>query len=74
MNHERLFPIKILAMLGLAGMLGLGVWLWKNDHRLFGFDAEVPSDGSSPRGYGKAQVWLLWLLGLKVFGFFAYAI
>jgi hypothetical protein len=74
MNHEALFPIKVLAMIALAGMIGLGVWMLKNDKRLFGFDPEVPSDNASPRTYGKTHVWLTWLLVLKVFAFFAYSL
>ena len=74
MNHEALFPIKVMAGLGLAGMLALGVWMFKNEQRLFGYDPEVPSDNSSPRTYGKAQLWLLWLLMLKVFAFFAFTL
>jgi hypothetical protein len=74
MNHEALFPIKILAILGVAGMLALGVWMWRNEDRLFGFDPEVPSDNSSPRTYGKTHLWLTWLLILKVFGFFAWSL
>ncbi|HYF34049.1 MAG TPA: hypothetical protein VD994_02075 [Prosthecobacter sp.] len=74
MDHEALFPIKIMAILGVAGMLALGGWMLKNEHRLFGFDPEVPSDGTSPRTYGKVHIWLTWLLMLKVFGFFAYSL
>ena len=74
MNHEALFPIKVMAILGVAGMLGLGAWMLRNDQRLFGFDAEVPSDGSSSRTYGKVHIWLIWLLMLKVFAFFAYSL
>lgn len=74
MDHEALFPIKVMAYIALAGTVAAGVYMVKNNHAMFGFDPEVPSDNSSARGYGKAQMWLLWLLALKVFGYFAFCL
>jgi hypothetical protein len=62
------------AIVFLVLTLAFGAWMARNDRRFFGFDAEVPSDNASPRGYGKAQVWMLWLFALVVFGYFAYAL
>lgn len=74
MDHEALFPIKVMACVALAGTLAAGGYMVKHSHAMFGFDPEVPSDNSSARGYGKAQMWLLWLLMVKVFAFFAIAL
>ena len=74
MDQEAVFPIKVMAWIALGGSLALGGYMLKHDQRLFGFHPDVPSDNSSARGYGKAQIWLLWLLMVKVFAFLAFAL
>lgn len=73
-NREDLFPFKILAFIAIAGTLALGVYFFKHQTRLFGFDEEIPSDTSGGRDYGRMQTWVLWWGMLIVFSFFAFAL
>ncbi|MEN3943963.1 hypothetical protein WJU23_21855 [Prosthecobacter sp. SYSU 5D2] len=74
MNREDLYAFKILAFVGIAATLGLGVYFFKHQTRLFGFDEEIPSDTSGGRDYGRMQTWVLWWGMLIVFCFFAFAL
>ena len=73
-SREDLYPFKVLAWLGLAGMMLVGVYFFKHQHRLFGVDPETPSDTSGGRDYGRMQTWVLWLGMVVVLAFFALAL
>ncbi len=51
--------------------LALGAYLVKNDRRLFGADATMPSENSSARTYCKVQVFAVWAHVLFLTGAFA---
>lgn len=74
MNREDLYPFKILALVGVAATLALGIYFFIHQTRLFGFDEEVPSETSGGRDYGRMQTWVLWWGMLIVFCFFAFAL
>ncbi|MES2738612.1 MAG: hypothetical protein V4672_20010 [Verrucomicrobiota bacterium] len=74
LSREDLYPFKILAWIGIGCTLALGVYFFKHQTRLFGFDDEIPSDTSGGRDYGRMQTWVLWWGMLIVFAFFALAI
>jgi hypothetical protein len=74
MSREDLFPFKILAFVGIAATLAMGVYFYKHQTHLFGFDDEIPSDTSGGRDYGRMQTWVLWWGMLIVFCFFAFAL
>jgi hypothetical protein len=69
MQQLSLFPIKVIACIALAVWLGAGVWFFKNQERIFGFDPDAPGETGGARGYSKAQAWLVWLLVAKLFLF-----
>ena len=73
-DAEVVYTIKVLSILALLGTLALGGVLYKNQHRWFGVDAEVPSDSSGGRDYGRMQTWVFWLGMVIVFAFFALAL
>ncbi|TDU71286.1 hypothetical protein EI77_02409 [Prosthecobacter fusiformis] len=74
LNREDLYPFKMLAFVGIAATLALGVYFFKHQTRLFGFDDEIPSDTSGGRDYGRMQTWVLWWGMLAVFTFFGFAL
>ena len=74
MQQLSLYPIKIIAAIGLILWLAAGVYLFKHQDRIFGAHAELPSETSGAQGYSKAQAWLVWLLVAKLLGFLAIAI
>ena len=51
---QALFTVSFLLMV-LAG-----VYLWKNDRKLFGKDPAVPGDHESGRAYNRMQVYVIW--------------
>ncbi|HEX8371240.1 MAG TPA: hypothetical protein VF585_00545 [Chthoniobacterales bacterium] len=54
----------------IVTLLG-GVYLVKNDKKLFGQDAHIPADNESARFYNKAQVYAIWAHALLLTGGFA---
>jgi hypothetical protein len=52
-------------------VLCAGVYLLKNDRRLFGRDANLPSENGSARAYSRVQVYSLWGHALLLTGAFA---
>lgn len=73
-SREDLYPFKVCAWIAIAGTLALGVYFYKHQTRLFGFDEEIPSDSSGGRDYGRMQTWVLWWGMLVVFAFFGFAL
>lgn len=51
--------------------LFVGGFLVANFQRIFGADANVPSDNESSRAYSKVQVVMLWLHAIVLTGAFA---
>ncbi len=73
-SREDLYPFKILSFLALGATLLAGLYFFKNQHRWFGVDREVPSDTSGGRDYGRMQTWVCWFGMVVVFAFFAFAL
>jgi hypothetical protein len=71
MNPLPLYPIKIIACFALVAWLGAGVYLFKHQERIFGFDPDAPGETGGARGYSKAQAWLLWIGIAHLFIFLA---
>ena len=69
-DEGRLF-IKFLAVVFLIGSVGLGHYFYKNQHRWFGREADIPSDTSGGREYGRMQTWVLYWGMVIVFAYFA---
>jgi hypothetical protein len=70
MNHElSLYPIKVIACIGLVLWLAAGAYLFKFQSRIFSADPDAPEETSGARHYSKAQAWLVWIMGAKLFAF-----
>ena len=64
--------IHFVFVLAFLGTLVAGVILLKNADRLFGTDAEMPSENSSSRSYGKMQALVIWAHVALLTGAFAF--
>ena len=64
--------IHFVFVLAFLGTLVAGVILLKNADRLFGTDAEMPSENSSSRSYGKMQALVIWAHVAALTGAFAF--
>ena len=53
------------------GTLLAGVYLFRNYHRLFGVDPNIPSENGSARAYSKVQVFSVWIHAVLLTGAFA---
>jgi hypothetical protein len=53
--------MQFVAALVFLGILAAGIYILKNYDRLFGPDADVPSETGSSRAYFKMQVLVVWL-------------
>lgn len=71
MEHEFLTVMRIIFTGLFVVTLGVGVYLVKNHQKLFGTDANVPSENGSARALGKVQVWSLWAHALAASAAFA---
>ncbi|HSJ01761.1 MAG: hypothetical protein ACAI34_23520 [Verrucomicrobium sp.] len=67
-------PVKIIAGVALALTLASGVYMIKNQERLFGHDPDYPRETSGERVYSKAQLWLIWALMVKGLAFLTFII
>lgn len=74
MNQLSLFPIRVMAGLALLAWLAAGVYLFKNQGRIFGSDPDAPGETSGARHYSRAQAWLVWILVAKLFAYLTFAI
>ncbi len=68
MKNDPLLAFRLIFLVCFIGTLFAGVWLAKNHHRLFGKDPSVPSETESERFYTKTEVFLVWILAVKLFG------
>lgn len=64
--------IHFVFVLAFLGTLVAGVFLLRNASRLFGADAEMPSENSSSRSYGKMQALVIWAHVAFLTGAFAF--
>ena len=62
---------QVLFTLAFLATVFAGVYLVKNDQKLFGHDAHIPGDNESARFYNKAQVYAIWAHALLLTGGFA---
>jgi len=52
--------VRIVFSVLLAATLAVGVYLFKNFERLFGYDPSVPTDNSGAQGVNKVQIISIW--------------
>jgi hypothetical protein len=71
MNPLPLYPIKIIACFALVAWFGAGVYLFKNQDRIFAAHPDTGVETSGTRHYSKAQAWLVWLGIAHLFIFLA---
>jgi hypothetical protein len=71
MQNEALLIIRFVASAVFLGALCTGFYLLKNYHRLFGTDADMPSEGPSSRAYSQLQVFVILAHVLVASGAFA---
>jgi len=69
---DAFFPLKIFFFGCLILTCIAGVFLFKYSERLFGKDPNMPSETSGARDYTKAQVFICWLVALKLFALMAF--
>ena len=60
------YPLKIVFIVSLLLLLAAGVWMAKNNDKLFGRDKSLGTETSGERFYSKTQMWICWLLAVKV--------
>ena len=58
--------INYFGIILLCGIVGGGIFLFRNWNQLFGLDAEHSSETPGARGYGKAQAALVLVLAGKL--------
>lgn len=74
MTSDPFLPFRIIFIACLVATLIAGGYLAKNYDRIFGVDADVPSDGESARFYTKTEVFLVWASAVKLFAVAAWFI
>lgn len=62
---QAVFAILFFATLAVGG------YLLKNHRRIFGADAQIPSENGSARALGSVQIWSIWAHVLIATGAFA---
>ena len=71
MQSDAFFVIHLIFTgLFLATLLA-GVWLFKNQQRLFGRDPAMPSENSSSHTYSRLQAFVIWAHAVVLTGAFA---
>jgi hypothetical protein len=71
MEPLSMMPLKIFFWGGFVATILLGVWLFKNQARWFAVDPDKPAETSGERTYSKAQMFICWLIALKLFAMLA---
>lgn len=71
MQPEAVSLVRLIFVGLFLVTLLLGGFLTLNYQRIFGADANVPSDNESSRAYSKVQVVMLWLHAVVLTGAFA---
>jgi len=74
METDVFLPLRIFFFTGLVLTMIAGVFLFKYSSRLFGKDPNMPSETSGARDYTKAQVFIVWLIALKLFALMAFMV
>ena len=71
MQNEILLLFRLVTAALFFGLLLVGGYLFKNYHRLFGVDPNMPSETGSSRAYSKVQVFVIWAHATALTGAFA---
>jgi hypothetical protein len=71
MQKNALLGLQLISAALFILLLFAGVWIWRNRHRLFGVDADIPSETPGARSYNMLQILALWLHALLLTGSFA---
>ncbi len=64
-------PLKYFFYFGFVVSLIVGAWLFKNSGRWFSVDPDKPAETSGERTYSKAQMFICWLIVVKLFAMLA---
>ena len=72
MPNQTFDVVHFIFTLMFIGTLLAGVFLFRNCQRLFGPDAEVPSENSSTRAYGKLHIFAIWAHAVLLTGAFTF--
>jgi|GEM_PF-4399197 len=59
-------PLKIFFFVTLIALLALGVYLARNHEQLFGRQSPGRAETSGERFYTKTQIFVCWLLSVKL--------
>ena len=59
MQPESFLFLRLIFTGLFVGTLCAGVYLFKNFHRIFGVDPDMPSENGSSRAYSKMQVFAI---------------
>ena len=71
MQPESFLFLRLIFTGLFLGTLFAGFHLFRNFHRLFGVDPNMPSENSSHRAYSKMQVFVVWGHAVLLTGAFA---
>ncbi len=71
MEHSLFAVMQVLFAILFFVTLGVGLYLAKNHKRIFGADAQIPSENGSARALGSVQIWSIWAHVLIASGAFA---
>lgn len=66
-----MLPLKIFFTGGFFVTILVGIWLFKNQAKWFAVDPDKPAETSGERTYSKAQMFICWLITLKLFAMLA---
>lgn len=71
MQDPFLIFVRVLFTCAFLVVAAVGVYLARNDQRLFGRDRSMPSENSSSRTYSRLQAWSVWTHALLLTAAFA---
>ncbi len=71
MNALPLEPLRYFFVFGLVATLIAGVFLYKYSEKWFGLDPDKPAETSGERTYTKAQMFICWIIAVKLFAMLA---
>ena len=71
MQPEPFLFLRLIFTGLFIGTLCAGYYLFRNFHRLFGVDPNMPSENGSHRAYSKMQVFVVWGHAVLLTGAFA---
>lgn len=64
MPNDSIIILRIIGGLIFVVSLFGGYFLLKNHRKLFGFDADMPSEGPSSQSYSKMTIYCIWAMVL----------